>query len=327
MTRTEIRTRTLVLALVGFAGFMSLANRAEAQNYPRLTARHSGSGSYENRGSNEKWDLTDARVVLDDQGRALIDLSGRQTSLSLRGRITKFNGREHVDIVLDTFDGVPTNAKGWIALDRRGGFERIEFDGQTPVRLGVSFYSKGPNLEPPPPPARPEPPTQSPDAGNLTEEYGVNRRGGDYRHFDAPGLRDCQDACRNESRCRAYSYNLNRRVCYLKSEVPATNSDREVTSGVKKGWSGGGSGGGGGNHDDNGYNGGRGRLTEDRGLDRRGGDYSDFRARNLDDCQDACRRDNRCRAYSFNTVDGSCYLKDRVNSEERNRDMVTGVKQ
>ena len=318
MIRRAFEKSIIVMAIAGLSSFLAPAARAEAQNYPRLTARHSGSGTYENRGSNEKWDLSDARVVLDDQGGVSIDFSGRKVKISVRGRITSFNGREHVNIVLDTFDGVPTNAKGWLALDRRGGFERIEFDGQTPVRLGVSFYSKGPNLEPPPPPVRPEPPVQPPGPGSLTEEYGLDRRGGDYRHFDAPGLRDCQSACRNDSRCRAYAYNLNHRVCYLKSEIPATNSDREVTSGVKTGWGGG--------QDGDHHHDGRGRLTEERGLDRRGGDYTDFRARNLDDCQDACRRDNRCRAYTFNTINRSCYLKDRINPEQRDRDMVTGFK-
>ena len=319
MTHKSARFRTIVLTLAGLCGLLAWAPRANAQEFPRLAARHEGSGTYENRNTKEVLELSAARVVLDSEGRAAIDVSGRNLAISLRGRITHFNGREHVDIVLETFDGLPTNAKGWVALDRRGGIDRIEFDGNTPVRLGISFRSKGPNLEPPPPP--PKPPTEAP--AGLTEEYGVDRRGSDYRHFESADLRTCQNTCKGDTRCRAYVYNLNRRICYLKSQAPAASNDREVISGVKQGWN----GGSGGSGEAGGPGGQGGHLSEERGLDRRGNDYSDFRARNLDDCQDACRRDDRCRAYTFDTVDRSCYLKDRVNSQQRNRDMVTGYKE
>ncbi|MEO8198493.1 MAG: PAN domain-containing protein [Thermoanaerobaculia bacterium] len=313
MNRNSRLIPTLVLAVAGAAGLLTAIAPAEAQEFPRLAARHRGTGTYENRGSQEKWDLTEARVVLGQGGTAAVELWGRNLQLAMRGRIVKFNGREHVDIVLDTFDGVPTTAKGWVALDRRGGFERIEFDGQSPVRLGISFRSQGPNIEPPPPPPVPEP-----TPSGVTEEYGVDRRGADYRNFAADGLRTCQNACKDDSRCRAYAYNLNRRVCYLKAEVPDASQNREVTSGVKQGWGG----------NDGGNNGdGQGQLTEERGFDRRGNDYVDFRARGLADCQDSCRRDNRCRAYSYDTIERTCWLKSRVNSQKRKRDMVTGFKQ
>jgi hypothetical protein len=316
MNRTLVHSKVLSLALAGLGGFLFVAAAATAAEYPRLTARHAGSGTYEIRGGGGTWELADARVVLDDQGRASIAVSGRKIQLAMSGRIVGWNGREHVDIELDTFDGKATTAKGWIALDRRGGFERIEFDGQTPVRLGVSFRSKGANLEPPPPPAQPATPPPG-----LTEEPNVDRRGADYRHFTAEGLRLCQESCKGDTRCRAYSYNLNSRTCYLKSQVPGATSDREVISGVKEGWTGGAAGG------DAGDAGGGSRLSEERGLDRRGNDYSDFRVRDLLECQESCLRDERCRAYSYDTIDRVCWLKDRVNSQERNRDMVTGYKE
>jgi hypothetical protein len=68
------------------------------------------------------------------------------------------------------------------------------------------------------------------------------------------------------------------------------------------------------------------RLAEERGYDYRGGDYSDFRSRGGDSCKAACRRDRRCRSYSYNLRTGTCYLKDRVGSLRRNSDTVTGVK-
>lgn len=323
MLRSSRRLPAFALLMAGLAGPLALSVSAEAQAFPQLAARHRGTGTYENRGSQEKWDLTEARVVLGQGGTAAVELWGRNLQLAMRGRITKFNGREHVDIVLETFDGVPTTAKGWVALDRRGGVERIEFDGQSPVRLGISFRSQGANIEPPPPP----PPTPLPAPSGVTEEYGVNRRGADYRNFAADDLRTCQSACKNDNRCRAYAYNLNRRVCYLKSQVPEASGDREVTSGVKQGWGGGNGGEGDGNGGNNGGGGGSGLLTTERGFDRRGSDFVDFRARDLFDCQDSCRREGRCRAYTFDTIERTCWLKDRVNSQQRNRDMVTGFKQ
>jgi len=314
MIRRSARIRSSLFAVAAL-GLLAVAAPAQAQDAPRVSARHRGSGTYENRGTKETWQLSEARVLLGERGAVSIEVWGRNLRVAMRGRITKFNGREHVDIVLDTFDGVPTTAKGWVALDRRGGIERIELDGQSPLRLGISFRSQGPNIEPPPPP----PPAPEPAPAGLTEEYGVNRRGADYRNFATDELRVCQNACKGDTRCRAYAYNLNRRVCYLKAQVPEGNPDREVTSGVKQGW--GGSGGDGGGHQ-----GGALQLTEERGFDRRGNDYVDFRARDLADCQSACRRDDRCRAYSFDTVDRTCWLKDRVNSQQRNRDMVTGFK-
>jgi len=322
MNRRSARIRTSLFAAAALGGLLTMAVPAAAQDFPRLQARHRGTGTYENRGTKETWQLSEARVVLGEQSSATIEVWGRNLQVAMRGRITAFNGRKHVSFALETFDGVPTTASGWLDIDGRGGVERIEIDGQSPLRLGISFRSQGPNIEPPPPP----PPAPEPAPAGLTEEYGVNRRGADYRNFATDELRVCQNACKGDTRCRAYAYNLNRRVCYLKSQVPAASEDRQVTSGVKQGWGGSGGGSAGGDYDGGG-GGNYGQLTEERGLDRRGNDYTDFRARDLYDCQESCRRDDRCRAYTFDTIDRTCWLKDRVNTQQRNRDTVTGFKQ
>jgi PAN domain-containing protein len=67
-------------------------------------------------------------------------------------------------------------------------------------------------------------------------------------------------------------------------------------------------------------------VSEEFGFDRRGDDYDRFQARSLDDCQRQCRRDDRCRAYTYLRTSHDCYLKDRVNSAQRNGDAVTGTK-
>ncbi|MFY9820948.1 MAG: PAN domain-containing protein [Thermoanaerobaculia bacterium] len=153
-------------------------------------------------------------------------------------------------------------------------------------------------------------------AQNVSEEPQLDRPGGDYTNFRTTDLRDCQRACVRDRRCAAYSFNSVNSVCYLKDQVTKTSRDSRTISGVKEGYGGGpGPGPGGG-----------GSLSEERGSDYRGGDYTNFRSRGLGDCQDACRRDRRCQAYTFNGRTGVCYLKDRVGDRERNGETVTGRK-
>ena len=310
MMRMKARSWTTILALVGFWSGLAVADPSGAASFPRLTARHAGSGTFEVRRGGTL-DLTHARVVLDDRGSATIEVSGRNFSHSLVARMIDWNGRLHIRLALESLDGEPTTGSGWMELGRNGGFTRIEAGGKSPIGLAVSFNSKGPDLEPPSPPrAPPAPPAVERD---LTEEYGIDRRGSDYSDFRADDLRSCQNICRRDSRCMAYYFNTRTQACYLKSNFPNSLNDREMVSGVKRAW---GEGGGAA----------EGILTEERGFDRRGNDYTDFRATNLNDCQDACRREGRCRAYSYDTRSGACYLKDRINSQQPSSDTVTGFK-
>jgi hypothetical protein len=144
--------------------------------------------------------------------------------------------------------------------------------------------------------------------GFLSEERGFNRKGSDYTSFRASELDDCQDACRRDSRCRAYAYDLRERHCWLKSRTPGAEPSRDMVSGAKGAGPVGGA------------------LTEEWGTDRRGGDYRDFRAGSLALCQEACDAERRCRAYAFDVESGSCWLKDRVAPASPRRDMVSGYK-
>ncbi|HKH48928.1 MAG TPA: PAN/Apple domain-containing protein [Thermoanaerobaculia bacterium] len=69
------------------------------------------------------------------------------------------------------------------------------------------------------------------------------------------------------------------------------------------------------------------RMPEERGYDHRGGDYDSFDVRGVSACQSACRRDDRCAAYTFNRRTDRCYLKDRIGDYQRNAETVTGVKE
>jgi hypothetical protein len=153
------------------------------------------------------------------------------------------------------------------------------------------------------------------DSRSLTEERGFDRRGDDYDSVRLRSLSDCQATCRRDERCRAYTWSAREGRCWLKSKVNSPEPDRDMVTGYKTENDAGGPGGGG-----------RGRVSEEWGLDRRGSDFSTFRSDRLADCQDACEREGRCRAYTFDTRNRLCYLKDRVNAPQPDAGMVTGTK-
>jgi hypothetical protein len=71
-------------------------------------------------------------------------------------------------------------------------------------------------------------------------EFGIDRLGGDYRHFTLPSDpsgQSCQTACKNEPRCRAWTYvrpgyaGASAR-CYLKSKIPRPRRKPCCISGV-----------------------------------------------------------------------------------------------
>jgi len=151
----------------------------------------------------------------------------------------------------------------------------------------------------------------------LSEERGSDYRGGDYTNFRSRGLGNCQDACRRDRRCQAYTFNGRSGVCYLKDRVGDRERNGETVTGRKE--RGDGDGPGRPHHEG-------GELSREPGFDYYGGDYTNFRAPGDDNCRDECRRDRRCAAYSFNLRSGMCYLKEQVGSLRRNPDIVTGVK-
>ena len=58
-------------------------------------------------------------------------------------------------------------------------------------------------------------------------EFGVDRNGGDYRHFEVPadsGAKSCEAACEGEDSCRAWTYVRpgyvgSSAICYLKNRI------------------------------------------------------------------------------------------------------------
>jgi hypothetical protein len=146
---------------------------------------------------------------------------------------------------------------------------------------------------------------------DITTEEGYDYRGGDYHSFRADTPRECRRECSRERQCRAYTYNYETEMCYLKDRVNTRQRASDMVTGTKDGNNGGSW---------------RQELTEERGYDYRGGDYRDFSASGVSRCKAECRDDSRCEAYTFNLRTDTCYLKDRVGDYQRNQDTVTGVK-
>jgi PAN domain len=164
------------------------------------------------------------------------------------------------------------------------------------------------------PPLPGRPPSPPGGGGDLSEEEGYDYKGHDYADFPARGADGCKAECRRDARCRAYAYNLRTGTCYLKDRVAPRQRNSETVAGVKgegTGWPGPGGG----------------DFREIEGVDSRGGDYDDFRARGATACREECQRDRRCRAYTFNRSSETCYLKDRGGELRPNRDTVSGIRQ
>lgn len=145
---------------------------------------------------------------------------------------------------------------------------------------------------------------------------GTDRPGSDYRDFDldAPDALLCEQACRDDARCRAFSYVApghqgESARCWLKDEVPDAVADACCTSGVMA----------------------RG-IPLEAGIDRPGGDFHSF---DIDDdparCAAACEDEAQCRAFTFvrpgeQGESARCWLKDSVPDAQPSECCTSGVK-
>ena len=63
---------------------------------------------------------------------------------------------------------------------------------------------------------------------------GVDLPGSDYRRLSRVTLKRCKSACLGEAQCRAFTYNVRARKCFLKSKVPGQKRFKGATSGIKQ---------------------------------------------------------------------------------------------
>ncbi len=120
-------------------------------------------------------------------------------------------------------------------------------------------------------------------------EPGVNRGGGDLPGMpDAAGssLALCQAECAANPKCRAYTY-AGGSLCWLKGSVPTPTAGTGMASGVMQ----------------NGL---------EIGINRGGGDITNFTSTGATSCRDSCNQRTDCQAFTFRAVDSMCYLKSRA---------------
>lgn len=258
-----------------------------------LDSTRSGAGEFQYDRSREPLDRLTVEMRRDGTGEIRFGVRG---SVRLTGRWSDLRNDSVRFEVTGGLDGDATGT-GTIRF-RRDEVERVDVDGNSrDGRFRLEFRAGA------------TPPRPTPSDGRFTEEYGYDQPGADLRDLRADDLASCQRACAGDSRCRAYTYNTPDRRCYLKSEERPRIRRSDCVTGVRRGGGGGGGG-----------------LSQRDGYNLEGGDYTSVYLGSLDECQDACRRERQCRAYTYNTRDRMCYLKDRVGNYSQRRDTVSGEK-
>lgn len=107
-------------------------------------------------------------------------------------------------------------------------------------------------------------------------------------------LAECEAGCLNERKCAAYTYQLGKKACFLKSCAVWAVKNDDVTSGLDwKAYS---------------------AVTRlsfslRYGVDTIGGDYKNLGAATLVDCVRACRDESDCGAFSYVSSSKNCSLK------------------
>ncbi|WP_020179696.1 caspase family protein [Methylopila sp. M107] len=202
-----------------------------------------------------------------------------------------------------------------------------------------------PPTPPPSPPQSPPayaPPQQQPayvpPAPDPRDQFRL-RFDTDFPERDVDEFRDvdqqaCVSRCAGDGRCQAFTYNVTKRVCFLKSGVARVLSFKNVVSGVKRG-----SGaeaelersayaapsGGGGEAQPE-----RIRVTYDdvdlENYGDAGADYTIVWNSNFRSCKSSCENDRRCRAFTFNIGKRACILKSSFKKAARFGGAISGVK-
>ena len=100
--------------------------------------------------------------------------------------------------------------------------------------------------------------------------------------------------------CRAFTLYTKRRVCILKSGLgePSINTDAISEA-----------------------------IVPVVGVDFDDGDLDEQREVSIRQCQDLCIKNDNCKGFSFVTAKSWCFLKDRIVSPTRNKNVVSWIKQ
>lgn len=135
--------------------------------------------------------------------------------------------------------------------------------------------------------------------------------GFDYATLKEVSGQQCLDACKNDNRCVAATYNKPARYCFLKdgAAVTVVNLDAlgiisaDIAGGVLE----------------TGF-----AIASDR--DQPGGDYLHLRQSSFVGCFVACAQDQRCLAFSYIRKKHSCWMKAKLGATVRRSGVDLGVK-
>lgn len=166
--------------------------------------------------------------------------------------------------------------------------------------------------EAPPPQAQPSPPYIHPDARMVRLD------GHDVLGFDLAGMPirnvsrdDCEAACENQPACLAYTYNLPKHACFLKSGGARVLENVTAAAGYRPEL--------------------QGRLfvsplTIVEKTDFPGNDMGKIATPDFDTCLSACEREPRCAAFTFVKRQSVCWIKSAAGTPVENRRAVSGVR-
>ena len=113
--------------------------------------------------------------------------------------------------------------------------------------------------------------------------------GFDYHQEDPPSLSDCQSRCAEDTKCRAFTYNTAKKVCFLKTKASVRLTfNASAITGKKSG--------------------GRNFVIRKK-RDAPGHDYDRIDPPTLTSCQNLCSAEWRCKAFTYNAAKRVCFLK------------------
>ena len=137
--------------------------------------------------------------------------------------------------------------------------------------------------------------------------------GGDYQRERGISLDQCEDRCKRDSRCRAFSYDMWNRFCFLKSSInPLRLEPRNITS-VRPGITV--------TNDD------REPVIQRRSQKAFPNDpYLQANAQSYEDCSQRCLKDKRCEAFNFYQLSRRCNLIEKPKEYSDARGAEIGIK-
>jgi len=174
-----------------------------------------------------------------------------------------------------------------------------------------------PTLPTPSTPSAASAPSAPPSGGasgrSFTAYSSRDMEGGDYQRHRGISLDQCEDYCKRDSRCQAYSYDMWNRFCFLKALInPLRLEPRSVTSvpaGITV------------TYDE------REPIIQRRAQKAFPNDpYLQASAQSYDDCSQRCLKDKRCEAFNFYQLTRRCNLIERPKEYSDARGAEIGIK-